>query len=345
MKGNKPVEPSLAIVTESLSLAERMGVDHHLPDYALLCVQIVQAYIDLTNNDLTNHLISEDVIKTWRIRQLCNSLNLDDELYSGNRSPGIAIYPSISLLNHSCNPNCHLSNAGLNVNVHAVRDILPGEQLTISYAPIMFPTYTRREVLERYGIDCQCDRCTDSLNSPDGLSLRDRQMIGYRCVDRCHGLPAWSGSVVPKVVTCPECAHEWSGQELQKRIQDAEYVLVMCKKSVTHTTMILDRLLTTIDQRLAPHHLINVRIYPLLKDYDGQESTRVTFIRRMLDHALYFGDEPMALKFEWARIVQDVFFDVDALRILKRRIRELLGDSHRFYTMVAKKELEWARKK
>ncbi|TFL02904.1 hypothetical protein BDV98DRAFT_603259 [Pterulicium gracile] len=43
----------------------------------------------------------------------------------------------------------------------ALRDIEPGEELTVAYCGLGFPTKSRHEQLAQYGFQCDCKRCMD----------------------------------------------------------------------------------------------------------------------------------------------------------------------------------------
>ena len=86
---------------------------------------------------------------------------------------GLAVYAIASRLNHSCAPN---SFHGYNPNierftVHAVRDIVPGEELTVNYmgSPADFMIRSQRlEIMRtRYGFTCTCSSCADCSGESD----------------------------------------------------------------------------------------------------------------------------------------------------------------------------------
>ena len=72
------------------------------------------------------------------------------------------LYPSASVLNHSCSPNCILTYRGDTVTIRTIRDVREGEELTHSYIDLCQTTEERREILQaEYGFKCDCERCTD----------------------------------------------------------------------------------------------------------------------------------------------------------------------------------------
>ncbi|KAH7131663.1 hypothetical protein B0J13DRAFT_642489 [Dactylonectria estremocensis] len=86
-----------------------------------------------------------------------------------------AVYATISLINHSCLPNTHSSwnyERG-HQTVHAIRDIVCGEEITLAYTAEDLPSRPRRENLkESFGFDCCCAVC--SL-PPSQLQVSDKR--------------------------------------------------------------------------------------------------------------------------------------------------------------------------
>lgn len=71
---------------------------------------------------------------------------------------GIGIYPSVALLNHSCDPTADLSSFGNSMVVRATRSINEGEEIAISYGPLFYETKELRrqaELKEAYFFHCR----------------------------------------------------------------------------------------------------------------------------------------------------------------------------------------------
>ncbi|XP_032818921.2 histone-lysine N-methyltransferase SMYD3-like isoform X1 [Petromyzon marinus] len=95
----------------------------------------------------------------------CNSFSVCDGEF---QDLGVAIYPSLSLLNHSCDPSCVVVFEGSMMLLRAMRDIPAGEELCISYIDTLSPSRTRRqELLRRYYFTCQCSLCEQGLGDTD----------------------------------------------------------------------------------------------------------------------------------------------------------------------------------
>ncbi|RYO73756.1 hypothetical protein DL766_000568 [Monosporascus sp. MC13-8B] len=72
-------------------------------------------------------------------------------------------FTEVSRLNHDCRPNCayYFDHTTFAHKVIAVRDIAPGEELTISYYDPLQPSSERRQRLSRdWGFACSCRSCT-----------------------------------------------------------------------------------------------------------------------------------------------------------------------------------------
>mmetsp|Transcript_52811 Transcript_52811/g.153639 ORF Transcript_52811/g.153639 Transcript_52811/m.153639 type:complete len:500 (+) Transcript_52811:80-1579(+) len=84
------------------------------------------------------------------------------------------VFPTGSRANHSCRPNALLRTSSDRLRIIAVRQVLAGEEVTVSYLSedsLLQPTAERRRRLEAWGFHCGCERCasaddTRSLGCP-----------------------------------------------------------------------------------------------------------------------------------------------------------------------------------
>jgi hypothetical protein len=78
-------------------------------------------------------------------------------------SDGTVLFPFLSLVNHSCVPNCVVVGpSAVKKSLVAVKDIREGEQLTIDYNSALTSTLAyedRRALLAQRGFQCFCPRC------------------------------------------------------------------------------------------------------------------------------------------------------------------------------------------
>uniref|UniRef100_A0A3P8VBY6 [histone H3]-lysine(4) N-trimethyltransferase n=1 Tax=Cynoglossus semilaevis TaxID=244447 RepID=A0A3P8VBY6_CYNSE len=89
---------------------------------------------------------------------ICNCFTIcDKEL----QEIGVGLYPSLSLLNHDCRPNCVMMFDGPLLQLRAVVDIRPEEELTISYIETLSVTAERQKQLQdQYYFTCRCQLCS-----------------------------------------------------------------------------------------------------------------------------------------------------------------------------------------
>lgn len=98
----------------------------------------------------------------------CNCFTISDgEL----QEVGVGLYPSMSLLNHDCQPNCVMIFEGKTLYLRAIKDIQPQEELTISYTDALAPSVERRKQLEQqYHFHCTCQLCSTADKDADMLA-------------------------------------------------------------------------------------------------------------------------------------------------------------------------------
>ncbi|KAM6943616.1 histone-lysine N-methyltransferase SMYD3 [Xenentodon cancila] len=117
---------------------------------------------------------------------------------------GVGVYPSLSLLNHDCRPNCVMMFEGTKLQLRAVQDISPEEELTISYVETLSLTEERQRQLEdQYHFTCCCQRC--DTREKDGLMLSGDE-AAWRLLKEAHlrleGLKAES-----RILYAKTCSH------------------------------------------------------------------------------------------------------------------------------------------
>ncbi|KAI3342053.1 hypothetical protein F4824DRAFT_272332 [Ustulina deusta] len=83
-------------------------------------------------------------------------------------------FPEVSILNHDCRPNlAFFVDQHLTHYTHAVRDIEPGEELTISYIDALEIRSVRQERMQNsLGFSCACSHCTLPKRESDASDSR-----------------------------------------------------------------------------------------------------------------------------------------------------------------------------
>ncbi|KAI9206182.1 uncharacterized protein BJ171DRAFT_499039 [Polychytrium aggregatum] len=114
-------------------------------------------------------------------RMGCNSMTICDRELSGI---GVGLYPELSLLNHSCDPNCFLVFSGCKASLRVLRPIHQGQQLFLSYIDVTDPAGLRKKELgSRYFFDCKCTLCENEADDPrHRWSCLDSACTGFVCV-------------------------------------------------------------------------------------------------------------------------------------------------------------------
>ena len=102
-------------------------------------------------------LIGGAVLRHLQIIQ-CNALRISEltrptKFDEPKPEPvGVGLYPTVSLINHSCDPNADLNFFGDVVVVRAIRNIAEGEEICISYGPIFYEVKPRSRHSQLKGV-------------------------------------------------------------------------------------------------------------------------------------------------------------------------------------------------
>ncbi|KAJ8341850.1 hypothetical protein SKAU_G00341410 [Synaphobranchus kaupii] len=152
----------------------------------------------------------------------CNCFSISDgEL----QEVGVGLYPSVSLLNHACRPNCVMVFEGRILRLRAVQDIRPLEELTISYTDVMMPSQERRKRLqEQYYFLCDCEHCTAADKDSDMLSGPEKDWMSLQ-----HNIP--------------RLEHLQSEQKWEEVLLESQALINSCADTVTDRNVYLVRML------------------------------------------------------------------------------------------------------
>ncbi|XP_042241667.1 SET and MYND domain-containing protein 4-like [Homarus americanus] len=179
--------------------------------YCLAAILLTNAVYDKT--DFRKH--SEDVMKNDRleiaefasaimrhIAQLVSNAHAVTQIMAsscGEKSKveqvtqkrvASAIYPTASLMNHSCKPNIINSFHKNMLIIRTVEDVKPGDQIHNCYGPhyCRQTRGERQESLKRqYFFTCKCAPCTQ----PEYLQ-KEASWSGFHC-ENCQGILSWMG--------------------------------------------------------------------------------------------------------------------------------------------------------
>jgi len=88
----------------------------------------------------------------------CNGMSITD--MRGLQHIGVAIHPTLNLINHDCNPNTIAISCGPVIYLRAIKPIKAGDELMICYVDQGMLTSDRLQHLkEQYYFDCKCNTC------------------------------------------------------------------------------------------------------------------------------------------------------------------------------------------
>ena len=105
----------------------------------------------------------EDIMDTNSF-QISIDIELENEA-SSDHFEYKGLFPEIARFNHACRPTADydFDTSRLSLQVTASRDILPGEELTITYIDPVQRHQARQEVLRKsWGFNCTCSACSAS---------------------------------------------------------------------------------------------------------------------------------------------------------------------------------------
>ncbi|KAK4442758.1 SET domain-containing protein [Podospora aff. communis PSN243] len=75
----------------------------------------------------------------------------------------MALFPRVSRINHACKPSAitRFDEQSLSMTIRAVRNIEPGEEITLSYTDFGLSFHERQQQLKaKWGFDCDCSICS-----------------------------------------------------------------------------------------------------------------------------------------------------------------------------------------
>ncbi|BBN02498.1 protein MpASHR2 [Marchantia polymorpha subsp. ruderalis] len=110
-----------------------------------------------------------------------------------NADVAVGIFPFVSMLSHSCRPNCCFSSEGKVMYVRATQDVPKGSELCISYINLYEPRSTRKmQLAVSKHFLCRCQRCSEPF-----VHSVDRYLEGCMCTVRgCGGVVVKTSSMI-----------------------------------------------------------------------------------------------------------------------------------------------------
>ncbi|XP_026551226.1 histone-lysine N-methyltransferase SMYD3 isoform X1 [Pseudonaja textilis] len=153
----------------------------------------LQLYLKVEIQDVSQLLPALDIFQIFaKVTSNCFSIS-NGEM----QDVGVGLYPSMSLLNNSCDPNCVVIFEGPQLHLRSIREMQLGEELTISYTETVMPTPERQQNLKRqYCFECDCIMCSTPSKQDADMLAGDEQ--------------AWKeAKEIINTVGAPKSCEEW----------------------------------------------------------------------------------------------------------------------------------------
>lgn len=167
----------------------------------------------------------------------CNAVEISEMIIGDNLQKshptviGLALYPTVSLLNHSCDPALELVFYGNVCSLRAIQNIPSGQELAVDYGYIYYttPKTERRTALRaRYFFDCQCVACAANW----GLRPQLRADIPILKCDQCGAAlfgtattaedPVSPGAGGHSSSSCRGCGAAYSAVEMMETLYQSQ---------------------------------------------------------------------------------------------------------------------------
>lgn len=158
----------------------------------------------------------------------CNGIEISEMIIGDNLQKshptviGLALYPTVSLLNHSCDPVLELVFYGNACALRAVQNIWTGQELAVDYGYIYYttPKPERQAALRaQYFFDCQCIACVLDW----GLRAQLRADIPVLRCEQCgEALEGTATEEDEALSACPDCGTPYSAVDTLEALYQSQ---------------------------------------------------------------------------------------------------------------------------
>ncbi|XP_057377156.1 SET and MYND domain-containing protein 4-like [Daphnia carinata] len=136
---------------------------------------------------------------------------------------GAGVYPTVALLNHSCEPGVIRCFIGDVMIVRAIKSFQRGEMVNENYGPIFTQKRRadrQRSLKDRYWFDCRCLPCAE--NWPLIGEMTD-DSLRFRCRDpACRKPLVVAADTMTPFIACPSCKKSNNILKSLQNLQDTE---------------------------------------------------------------------------------------------------------------------------
>ena len=197
------------------------------------------------------------------------NISVTTKLHQDKTFLGSAFYTTLSIINHSCDPNAYVLFYRNTAVVRAIQPIREGDEICCSYAGF-FAVATRekrqKKLMNHYRFVCKCLPC--EMDWPTFLSYKDMDAsqvlkeTRFQCV-KCLVLVNDSG-------VCEKCENYLDVEKvkncMEKYIVDDYGSVTLGKKSPLQLIAILQKMVTLLDRLLEKPHIIFIFCQETLLD-------------------------------------------------------------------------------
>ncbi|XP_075052794.1 protein-lysine N-methyltransferase SMYD4 isoform X2 [Mixophyes fleayi] len=234
-----------------------------------------------------------------------------------------ALFPVLSLLNHSCDPNTTVSFQGRCAMVKASRPIQKGEEVVHCYGPhkLRMDFEERHKLLkDQYFFVCQCEACTQEQGSKDKTSCDF-------CCPKCQA--ALEGEDELNCVI-GSCGHSLRKDQAVLRLQNLQHVVHLAREQLQDSNSDVARrmLLSCLSesrQFLSQNHMLFGEIFDQLAQAEaskGDWAAASEYLRKSIHLVRQrYGSSSLELGHELFKLSQILFNGrevADALDIILR---------------------------
>jgi len=199
----------------------------------------------------------------------------------------------MSRINHSCEPNAIKFKHGGGMRLVALRNIKPGEAVTVSYindSSRMQPFELRKAHLSSWFPECACSRCTSDLD--DVRCFRCSSKSG--CVGLCTAIRSQQ-SISP----CHECGFAWKDNETEAMKLEHEASVLAGFQQLEQAApylggqpeVFVPKLLGLVEmahEKLAPEHWVTAALCEYAHAYHAQIGKNKKAIELLGDWFLFW---------------------------------------------------------
>ena len=206
---------------------------------------------------------------------------------------GLALYPRVSFLNHSCKPNAFLAFGNLgNVQVKITERIQSGDSINISYGPTAFRSNTRvrKEFLfQNYCFPCGCVACSPNSKLRKEFDDLLKKTVALKC-EACLGFlgDKSQGLHVDGFYRCEHCDEKFLLKEKEVKVKEAKFLFEKAKINPGQRLECLEKSLGIAESVYFEMNEILIEI----RDKLAHELARNTLFEKAAKYR--------ALRFKWA---------------------------------------------